>query len=588
MISAAQFIARLTIRLELYTNVIVVPLVFYFGVITRNHTEAEQHIMNIASLFASTVMLVIGTMVRTIILTITISKIKREKGDMTAMKVRLLNYPRIELIIISCRWVIGLLFVFMAMKMTVGLTLQQSFTFILLVITSTTVNAVISYFATENKLSSILALPRLAALPVPPRSYARIGITFRLIMTVVAVLIIPIIFMGYMLWLINQGVITRFEQFYIHISVILVMTLITLATIIFESTRGIRRGMAMTIETIKDLSQGKFNRDNLPMLDRSEIGSISLYLNVLADSLREFDTKRSELNTGLATLTVKLSENAESLTANTREQASSMEEIMATTEEVSSGAESVMASVDNQFEALGSLIASMKSLSEVMAMVTAKTESVARLSRDIEEKATSGGATLTAMIDSLKIVSESSRQMTGITEIINDISDKINLLSLNASIEAARAGDAGRGFAVVAEEISKLADMTANSIKDINALVKRNIEEIQTGMTNVDNAVDTIGGITGLVNTIKTETDGVSAHVRSQHEINTEVNREVDLLKEKSEIVKTAMQEQKNAMGEITRAITNISQFTQGTVQAAERLFIEAKEVDKMAGGLVD
>ena len=283
MISAARFIARLTIRLELYTNVIVVPLVFYFGVLTRNHTEAEQHIMNIASLFASTVMLVIGTTVRTIILSITISKIKREKGDMTAMKVRLLNYPRIELIIISCRWVIGLLFVFMAMKMTVGLTLQQSFTFILLVITSTTVNAVISYFATENKLSSILALPRLAALPVPPRSYARIGITFRLIMTVVAVLIIPIIFMGYMLWLINQGVITRFEQFYIHISVILVMTLITLATIIFESTRGIRRGMAMTIETIKDLSQGKFNRDNLPMLDRSEIGSISLYLNVLAE-----------------------------------------------------------------------------------------------------------------------------------------------------------------------------------------------------------------------------------------------------------------------------------------------------------------
>jgi methyl-accepting chemotaxis protein len=99
------------------------------------------------------------------------------------------------------------------------------------------------------------------------------------------------------------------------------------------------------------------------------------------------------------------------------------------------------------------------------------------------------------MDDGMKKIGASSGEMTGIVEIINSISDQINLLSLNAAIEAARAGDAGRGFAVVADAISKLADQTATSIKDIDGLIRANTEEIERGISNARTTIETISGI---------------------------------------------------------------------------------------------
>ena len=72
----------------------------------------------------------------------------------------------------------------------------------------------------------------------------------------------------------------------------------------------------------------------------------------------------------------------------------------------------------------------------------------------------------------IKRLGESSQQIGDIVELINDISEQTNILSLNAAIQATMAGEAGRGFAVVADEVQRLAERSGNATKQIDALVK--------------------------------------------------------------------------------------------------------------------
>ncbi len=93
--------------------------------------------------------------------------------------------------------------------------------------------------------------------------------------------------------------------------------------------------------------------------------------------------------------------------------------------------------------------------------------------------------------DTIMDLRNQSEEIKDVIEIIRDISDKTNLLSLNASIEAARAGESGRGFAVVADEISKLADQSRESTETIGSILnemKRRVDESLSAVNGLTEA----------------------------------------------------------------------------------------------------
>jgi methyl-accepting chemotaxis protein len=285
----------------------------------------------------------------------------------------------------------------------------------------------------------------------------------------------------------------------------------------------------------------------------------------------------------LASSSNELSMTASSFSENAQTQAASAEEITATIEEITAGMESIFNSADFQNNSMESLIKMMNEFSKIISETRNNISDTLTLTSGIMEHVKVGNNNLAAMGSSMSTIGASSGEMSSIIKIINDISDQINLLSLNAAIEAARAGNAGRGFAVVADEISKLADKTTESVNNISSLIKSNEKEINEGKSSVKKTTDTISNILKSVNTISDMMEKINEQMNRQLDANKKINQETIKVKEKSEEIKSATEEQKIASHEMVRSIASVNEVAQSNASGSEEISANSGEIASTA-----
>ncbi len=378
----------------------------------------------------------------------------------------------------------------------------------------------------------------------------------------------------------------KIQRLSIYLKLIIILsTIIISAATSFIIIRSIMLSFRQFTTGLNKVSEGDLTT-NIDDSRNDEFGLLARSFNSFVEQIKGIVNEILDMSAQLASSSEELASTSLSFSENAQSQAASSEEVTATIEEISAGMDGVSVSAQQQAARLNDLVAIRERLNTNVQDMKTRINNTLKQSEIIADKAKSGESSINSMDSSIQKIGKSSGEVTNIVQIINDISDKINLLSLNAAIEAARAGDSGRGFAVVADEISKLADQTATSIKDIDRLIKANDVEIQNGLISVKSTVEIISVIIDGVGDISTMMHSINDAMSEQVDINEKANGEMLQIKNRSDEIKHSSEEQKIATEEIAKSIADISHITQVTASGAEEMTANAEEIAGMADRL--
>jgi len=210
----------------------------------------------------------------------------------------------------------------------------------------------------------------------------------------------------------------------------------------------------------------------------------------------EYAKVKEDFNAALTTL----EETICAIKSSAEEVSSASAEISASTTDLSQRTEEQAASLEetsSSLERIAALVRENANRAQHASQFAAKTRTVADR----------GGEVVNQAMGAMSRIEESSREISDIINLIDEIARQTNLLALNAAVEAARAGDAGRGFAVVASEVRNLAQRSSEAAKGIRDLITSSSGRVQEGVEFVNRAGSALKDI---VDSIKQVVDIVS------------------------------------------------------------------------------
>lgn len=252
-----------------------------------------------------------------------------------------------------------------------------------------------------------------------------------------------------------------------------------------------------------------------------------------------------------------LCDTLEVITNNTRD--------VATAAAQSSSAISKVADLSqSQLNSLIEVSSALQQSSSAITESAGNAEAASRYARESTITVNNGMERMKTMMEIVSEIQENSKKVGGITEIISEIADQTNLLSLNAAIEAARAGDHGRGFAVVADEVKKLAEKVTISANDITKLVLSAVKGADLAAQTARQITDQMKGMAEAAHQSQDMLQQIATAVEEQDVTLSEINRNV-------QCINSAADSNASAAQEITSAVVSLSGLAAETRQQIEK-----------------
>jgi methyl-accepting chemotaxis protein len=295
--------------------------------------------------------------------------------------------------------------------------------------------------------------------------------------------------------------------------------------------RSIVNPLRQVLRATEDLRAGDGDLTyQLPPMD-AEFGEISRSLNGFIGKLHEIIASTKSLSSSMSSGSLEIARGNDDLNQRTQEQAAALEETASSMEEMTA---TVKQNADNARQAN-------------------------QLSANARTHAEKGAAVVHRAVQAMDEINASSRKISDIIGVIDEIAFQTNLLALNAAVEAARAGEQGRGFAVVASEVRNLAQRSAGAAKEIKALIVDSVDKVRAGSALVDESGNTLA------------------------EIKDAVNKVSDIVAE----IAAASEEQAQGIDQVNNAVAQMDTMTQQNAALVEEATAASKQLENQGQSLV-